>query len=310
MQRLTLKLLNMNKYLLLIRLLLAGSFAFSQNYVDILKVSASTTPNNSFDSSATKTKLNEVLVDLTVPVKINEGFSVLTGVIYESIQTKLFADGIAKNFGSTTVKLGFNKQLTEKWSTTVVAVPKIASDYNSFNNKDFQVGGIALFKYKKRDNLNFKTGLYYNSELFGPFFVPMVGIYYQSPNKKFEANILLPLQADVNYQVLPFMNVGVNFNGQIRTYHLNHMTDANPNAYVTKSTNELFAYLKFNVTKGISLQTKVGQSFGRSYKVYGDNDKVTLGLPATFIGHKPSQLNSNFSNGLIFQATLLYRLHL
>jgi len=65
------------------------------------------------------------------------------------MQTKLFADGIVKNFGSTTIKLGFNKQLTEKWSTTVIALSKIASDYNSFTNKDFQVGGIDLFKYKK-----------------------------------------------------------------------------------------------------------------------------------------------------------------
>ncbi len=300
----------MNRYILIIKLFLAGSFAFSQNYVDLLKVSASTTPNNTFDSSATKTRINDVLVDLTVPVKINDGFSVLTGVIYEQIQTKLFDDGIVKNFGSTTVKLGFNKQLTEKWSATVVALPKIASDYNSFTNKDFQVGGIALFKYKKRDNLNFKTGLYYNSELFGPLFVPMLGMYYQSPNKKFEANIMLPLQADVNYQILPFMNVGVNFNGQIRTYHLNNVTDANPNTYVAKSTNELFGYLKFNFTKSISLQTKVGQSFGRSYKVYDYNDKVDFGLPATLIGHKPTQLNSNFSNGLIFQATLVYRLSL
>lgn len=300
----------MNKYILLFRLILAGSLAFSQNYVDILKVSASTTSNNSFDSSSTKTKLNELIVDLTLPVKINEGFSVLTGVIYEDIQTKLFADGIVKNFGSTALKLGFNKQLTEKWSTTVVALPKIASDYNSFNSRDFQMGGIALFKYKKRDNLNFKTGLYYNSELFGPFFVPMLGMYYQSPNKKFEANILLPLQADINYQVVPFMNVGVNFNGQIRSYHLNNVTYANPNTYVTKSTNELFGYLKFNITKNISLQTKVGQSFGRTYKVYNENDKVDFGLPLIFVGHKREQLNSNFSNGLIFQATLVYRLHL
>lgn len=299
----------MNKYLLLIRLFLAGSFAFSQNYVDLLKVSASTTPNNTFDSSDVKTSINDLLVDLTVPVKINEGFSVLTGVIYEDMQTKFFADGIVKNFGSTTVKLGFNKQLTEKWSTTVVALPKIASDYNSFTNKDFQVGGIALFKFKKRDNLNFKTGLYYNSELFGPFFVPMLGIYYQSPNKKFEANIMLPLQADVNYQVLPFMNVGVNFSGQIRSYHLNNVTDANPNTYVAKSTNELFGYLKFNFTKSICLQTKLGQSFGRSYKVYDESDKVSFGLPATFIGDKRQQLNSNFSNGMIFQMTFLYRLY-
>lgn len=300
----------MSRYFLLLRFLLAGSFAFSQNYVDILKVSASTTPNNTFDGSAAKTKLNEVCVDLTVPVKINESFSVLTGVIYEDMQTKLFADGIVKNFGSTTVKLGFNKQLTEKWSTTVVALPKITSDYNSFNQKDFQVGGIALFKYKKHDNLNFKTGLYYNSELFGPLFVPMLGLYYQSPNKKLEVNIMLPLQADVNYQILPFMNVGCNFNGQIRSYHLSNVTDANPNTYVAKSTNELFGYLKFNFTKSISLQTKLGQSFGRTYKVYDEADKVSFGLPATFIGDKRQQLNSNFSNGMIFQVTLLYRLHL
>jgi hypothetical protein len=148
----------MNKYILLFRFLIAGSLAFSQNYVDVLKVSANTTQYNTFDSSNTKTRLNELTVDLTVPVKINEGFSLLTGVIYEDIQTKLFADGITKNFGSTSVKLGFNKQLSEKWSTTVVALPKISSDYNSYNSKDFQMGGIALFKYKKRDNLNFKTG--------------------------------------------------------------------------------------------------------------------------------------------------------
>jgi len=300
----------MHKYLLLIQLFLAGSFTFSQNYVDILKVSASTTPNNTFDSSAAKTKLQEACVDLTVPVKIHEGLSALTGVTYESLQTKLVADGITKNFGSTTLKLGFNKQLNQRWSTTVMALPKIASDYNSFNQYDFQLGGMALFKYKKRDNLNFKTGLYYNSELFGPFFVPMLGLYYQSPNKKLETNIVLPLQADVNYQVLPFMNVGCNFNGQIRSYHLNQISDANPNTYVTKSTNELFAYLKFNVTKSISLQTKLGQSFGRTYKVYDTADKVSFALPATFIGDKRQQLNSNFSNGMIFQVTLMYRLHL
>jgi hypothetical protein len=300
----------MNKYYIVFRFLLASTFALSQNYVDLLKVSASTTPHNTFDSSATKTKLNEVSADLTVPIKINDQLSVLTGVIYEEMQTKLFWDGNIKDFGSTTLKLGFNKQLNQRWSTTVVALPKMASDYKSFNDKDFQLGGIALFKYKKRDNLNYKMGVYYNSELFGPFFVPMLGIYYQSLNKKFEANILLPLQADINYQVWPFMNVGCNFNGQTRSYHLNNVTDAHPDSYVTKVTNEVFAYVKFNLTKSISLQTKVGQSVGRSYKVYDQHDKVTVGLPATFIGDSRQKLNSSFSDGMIFQATLFYRLHL
>jgi hypothetical protein len=300
----------MNRYILILKFCLIGSVTFAQNYVELLKISASTTPNNTFDSSDVKTKINEALVDLSIPIKINSKLAIISGVIYENNQTKLFADGITKTFGSTTLKLGFNKQLTDKWATTIVALPKIASDYNSYNTNDFQLGGVALFKYKKHDNLNYKMGLYYNSELFGPFFVPMVGMYYLSPNKKFETNIMLPLQVDMNYQLFPFMNIGANFNGLTRSSHLNNITDANPNTYVSKVTNELFGYLKFNITKSVSLQTKVGQSFARSYKVYDSRDKVNFGLPLTYVGTKRQQLNSKFSNGLIFQFTVLYRLNL
>ena len=299
-----------NYYIILINFIFGSSFVFSQNYVDILKINASTTPFNTFDSSSVKTKINEFSGDLTLPVKVNDRLSVITGIIYEDIQTKIFADGAIKEFGSTALKLGFNKQLNDKWSATGIVLPKIASDYSSIGNKDFQIGTIAVFKYKKRDNLNYKVGLYYNSELFGPFFVPMLGMYYQSSNKKIEANIMLPLQADVNYKLNTFMNVGCNFNGQIRSYHLNDMTFQNKSTYVTKSTNELYAYLKFNFTNSISLQTKVGQSLGRSYRVYDENDQVTFGLPLKFVGPKRQQLNSDFSDGMIYQVTLLYRLNL
>lgn len=300
----------MKRYSLLIILFLSTTSVFSQNYVDLLKVNVSTTPNNTFDTSASKTKLSEILIDLTIPVKINERLSIITGVIYENIETKLFADDNIKSFGSITLKLGVNKQFNEKWSGTLVALPKIASDYNSIGNKDFQLGAIGLMKYKKRDNLNFKLGLYYNKELFGPFFVPMIGMYYLSPNKKFETNIMLPLQADINYKIFPFMNIGCNFNGQVRSYHLIDITPTDHSTYVARSTNELFAYLKFNITKNISLQIKVGQSVGRKYRVYNDNDKVYYGAPLIFVGGHRKQLNSDFSNGMIFQVVLSYRINL
>ena len=121
---------------------------------------------------------------------------------------------------------------------------------------------------------------------------------------------MLPLQADMNYKLIPFMNVGVNFNGQIRSYHLTDVTSTQHSTYIARSTNEFYAYLKFNVTKSLIITTKVGQSLGRSYKVFDEGDKVTFGLPATFIGGKRQQLNTNFSNGMIFQATLLYRFNL
>lgn len=300
----------MKRYILIFKFIISTGYIFSQNYVDILKVTGSTTSNNTFDTSASKTTINEVLADLTVPIKINEKASVITGIIYESIQTKLFSDDNVKSFGSTTLKLGINKVLTEKWSGTLVALPKIASDYKAISSKDFQLGAIGIMKYKKRDNLNFKLGLYYNTELFGPFFVPILGLYYLSPNKKFETNIMLPLQADANYKLFSFMTVGCNFNGQVRTYHLSDVTSSNHNSYVARSTNELFAYLKFNVTKNISLQTKVGQSFGRKYRVYNDNDKVYYGAPLLFVGEHRKQINTDFSNGMIFQVVLSYRINL
>ena len=281
-----------------------------QNYVDILKVNASTTPYNTFDTSTSKTKIDQIDVDLTVPIKINDKLSIISGAMFESFQTKLFEDGNVKTFGSTALKIGANKLFNDRWSGTAVLLPKIASDYKNISGIDLQFGAVGIMKYKKSDNKNFKFGLYYNSELFGPFFVPMVGMYYLSPNKKFETNIMLPLQADVNYKLIPFMNVGFNFNGQIRSYHLTDVTPTHKSTYIARSTNEFYAYLKFNVTKSLSITTKVGQSLGRSYKVFDEGDKVTFGLPATFIGGKRQQLNTNFSNGMIFQATLLYRFNL
>lgn len=300
----------MKNFILIINLILVTKYNFSQNYIDILKVNAITTPYNTFDTSASETKINQLDADFTIPIKISDRFAVITGLAYENIQTKLFAGEKMKRFGSVTLKSGVNKQFNDNWSGTMVLLPKIASDYVSVGNKDFQIGAIAIMKYKKRDNLNYKFGLYCNTELFGPFFVPMAGMYYLSQDKKFETNIMLPLQADVNYKLLPFMNVGCNFNGQIRSYHLTDVTPANHSTYVTRSTNEFYAYLKFDASKNISIQTKAGQSVERSYKVYDENDKVSFGLPALFIGPERQQLNSNFTNGMIFQMVFLYRFNL
>jgi len=300
----------MKSFKLIVIFFFCSIYVFSQNYVDVLKVYASTTPYNKFDSSTSKTRINEVFADLTIPIKINDKFTLISGIIYENVQAKLFANENIKTFGSTTVKVGCDKHFNETWSGTLVLLPKIASDYVKIQSKDYQIGGIAYMKYKKQTNLNYRFGFYYNNELFGPLFVPLVGVYYLSPNKKFEATFMLPLQADMNYKIASFLSVGLNFNGQIRTYHLTDITPAYPSTYVSRVADEFYSYLKFNVGKNFIIQTKLGQSIARSYRVYNDNDKVTLGLPVIYIGHKRQQLNSDFSNGLIFQVALIYRFNL
>ena len=48
---------------------------------------------------------NEIGADLTVPIKINQNTSLLSGIIYENIQTKLFEDGNVKTFGPNTLQV-------------------------------------------------------------------------------------------------------------------------------------------------------------------------------------------------------------
>lgn len=300
----------MKNTLSLIVCLLTGSFLKSQNYVEILKIHANTTALNSFDSGSAKTRVNEMCADLTLPVKLNEKTAILSGFAYETFQVKLFPENKNADFGSATLKLGINRQLNNKLSCTFMFLSKYASDFSSCESRDFQFGGLGILKYTKRENFNLKAGLYYNSELFGPFFVPMLGFYYLSTNKKLEANVMLPLQADVNYRIYPAISIGTNFNGQIRSYHLNNAVTGHGNTYVQRSTNEIYVYVKFGITKNISLLAKAGQSFGRSYRVYDEDEKVKMALPATFIGVKRKPLNTDFTDGHIFQLTLLYRMGL
>ncbi len=282
----------------------------SQNYVDILKFSGSTTPPNTFDSSASKTALTEYSADISLPIKLGTKTVLLTGATYENFQTKLFASGNVKNVGSVAVKLGLVYNLNSRLSLTALALPKYAGNYGATTNINFQMGGITIFKFSKSKNFNFRYGLYYNSERFGPFFVPLLGCYYLSKNSRFELNAMLPIAADVNYKLLNWLHAGINFNGQTKSYGLNKIKGGLPASYVSRVTNEIFGYLRFNATQKIIFQTKVGYSLGRKYKVFNDGDKTDLAFPLTYIGDNRRQLNTNFSDGLIFQMVFIYRVNL
>ncbi|MES2516242.1 MAG: DUF6268 family outer membrane beta-barrel protein [Bacteroidota bacterium] len=280
----------------------------SQNYVDLLKVNAGTTPINTFDSSGNASVLNEYGLDANVPLKINECTTFLTGLSYENFQTKLFPEQKVQSLSGLALKLGVSHNFNEKLTGTLILLPKLSTNFGRIGHKDFQMGGIAFMKLKRKPNLNYRVGLYYNTESFGPLFVPLLGMYYLSTNERFEITAMLPIAADINYKLIRLLNVGVNFNGQTKSYHVTHINPGLKSAYVVRQTNELFAYLRFNLGKTCFVQTKVGQSFGRKFRVYNDDEKVDFALPLTFVNDKRRQLNSNFSNGMVFQVVFVYRL--
>ena len=88
-----------NRSILILLYCLNTFFIFSQNYVDLLKVNFNTTNFNTFDSSSSKTQVNELMVDFTIPIKLNEKTSLISGLIYENIQTKFTVSEDANKVG-------------------------------------------------------------------------------------------------------------------------------------------------------------------------------------------------------------------
>lgn len=297
----------------IIIIVLLGFFAqmvSAQNYIDIARFYYMNTPLNSFENSLEQTKVEEYGLQLTFPIVLNEKTVLITGVSADRSSLKLdpnFLDHSSLN--KVRLQLGINQVHSEKWTGTYVLLPSVASYFEPVSMDDFQLGLLTLFTYNKRKNLNYKVGFYINEENYGPLFVPLFGLYYLSPNHKFESTLLLPGQVDVNYQLGKKIALGMNFDGMTSSYNIHKSISIPKGRYVVRSSNELYTYLQFQVGKSIYAKTKVGYSISRTYKVFDNEDKVDLSLSSLYFGDERTQLNTNFKEGAIFKVELLYRFH-
>ena len=302
----------MIKPLLFLPFLLFSLIGHSQDYVDLFKFTYSNSPFNKEDSINGTARIQEFYVDLTLPIKINEKTVFITGATIEQLSVNTRPSGFNINSVlSTTLKLGLNLKHSKKWAGTYMILPKIASDFNNAPRNIFQLGGLALYKYHKKPNLKYRIGLYYNSELFGPLFVPLLGVYYLSKNKKLEVNLTLPVWADINYRFTNWFASGINFSAFVRSYYLSpSSTPANKEMYMVKASNEIYGYLQFTAKKSFIFQAKAGWSIGRQFSTYDIDEKIGWGLSAFKFNDNRTQKNRDISDGLIFQARFIYRFNI
>lgn len=289
-------------------LLLTVFTATAQNYVDLAKFDYALTSTNTFDTGTATTSLMEMNGDITAPIVINKKYTLLPGLTYEFTQASFNPERKRESLTGLTLKLGMNVSYNEKWSGTYLLLPKVSSDLKETNAKDFQLGGAVLIKNTISDHLNYKYGVYVNSDLFGPLIVPIFGIYYLNHTEKFEAKLLLPFAADFNYKVKNNFRYGLTFKGQVRTYNLNTPIGSESSRYLARSTNEVYTYAQYGLKNGINFQLGIGRSIGRYYRMF--NEGVSFGLPLVYFGDKRTQLNTDFSDSWLIKGTVFYRLDL
>lgn len=284
--------------------------AFSQNYFDVANFTYTNTPPNAFEISNAKTAVEELALEFNFPIIINEKTIFLSGLFANNTSLHIDANMPSVDLNVLGLNLGINKTFTDKWSGTFLVFPKIASEKIEFSNDNFQLALLALITNKKRDNLKYKYGIYTNTERYGLIVVPVLGLYYVSPSKKFEANLNLPINADINYKLINKLWLGMEFDGLGTTYNLNQQNySPNGGAYVAKTSNELISYLRFKLNNSLYVNTKVGYAINRNYKIYTADDKIDLALISFYLGDERTRLNERFKDGAIFKVELLYRLH-
>lgn len=293
---------NLGKCFLIIFLL--PLFCNSQEYVDIFKIGYGQTLKNDFKETGGSTKVKSFQAGLTIPLPISKNHVLVTGADFSYNNLQLFPDAEFTSLYSSILTLGMASTWSEKWSTTIILLPKIASDYKHITADDFYFGGFALLKLKKNENFLYRFGFYASQEAFGLFTTPILGCYYISPNNRFEMDLSLPISADINYK-LGATTLGMDYFGIGRSHNVHYENE--PTLYADLSSLEFAAYLQFNTfNKSVLIRTKIGYS-SNDYEVYAKGDKLDLGVSAFSFGDDRTQLNPSLNGGAFLKLEMIYR---
>lgn len=299
----------MNLYLkkLLILLLLIGNATLAQDYVDLVRLGYSHTLNNGFENSLSSTEVSSLEADITFPVVLNDQHALITGFAFSKNRLQLFPESRFTSLYSSTLKLGLASTWNDRWSSTLVALPKIASDYENISGNDFYLGGFALLKFQKKENLIYRFGIYGSQEAFGFFTTPIIGWYYLSKTQRFEMDMSLPISADINYD-LGNITLGVDYIGIGRSFNLNNPDT--PAWYVDLSSLEFATYAQLELLEeSVLLRGKLGYS-SNDYEVYRQGEKIDLGVSAFSFGDDRELLNPSIGGGIFLKFEAIYRFHI
>ena len=277
--------------------------AYGQNHIDLVNLYWRNSPYNQIDQNADDNfHFNSFVGNFKLPVVIGEKSTVVLGS--EFLQSRFRSENLGLSVISLNLQLGFMYQLTDKFKSLVMFVPKIATtDFASVKSKSFQYGGLMLNTVERNDNFEWKFGAYYNSEFFGPMLVPLFGFKWNI-SEKHNLKIIAPVELEYAYQPRARFRTGVKFIGTNASYRLGG------NNYLDQADNNVWAFTDFYFTKNLVLNLKAGHSVLRKYRIYPENEKMGLKLGPVNVGDKRTFSAPLFNEGWSFELRFLFRLDL
>ncbi len=264
--------------------------ASAQPYIDIASVYYQHSPA---DVSGSKSRMNTQLTSafLNLPMQIDSDYIIINPV-YENYRLNISSEADPLNLTAIYIPVAWVHQYkNQKWSTVLMAIPRLSSDLvKPLDGNDFQMGGIALATYKKKETLKYSFGAYYNSEFFGPYYMPLLGIDWNITNK-WNLFGTLPINLNLEYKMNKTVHAGFGLNLLTNSYRIQNKDFLRMDDYSAKFILDIY------MMKNQVISLEAGHSLFRQYRM------------GTMIGDKPDYMhNMNVSDGYQFKLAYIFRI--
>ena len=300
------------RYLLILFILATNFRGIAQNSIDLANIYWRTSPGNVIGNTDYKRNFNMYVVDAKLPVVLNDQNVLIFGLEYQqntiTVQNDIFNGALNYEFASTTLQIGLEHKWNARSKMLFMAIPRLNTDFDNIDKTHFQFGGLAFGTTSRSENFDWKYGLYYNGEFFGPMIVPLFGFNWKI-NEKWRLKTVIPINLELSYQAKDWLRAGLRFDGVNGSYKIGPNVFSS-NYHLDKADNNVWAFTELHLGKNVWFHLKAGASVLRKYRFYNDSQTLDLKLGPVNIGDNRPTTSSLFENGWSFEARFIYRLPL
>ena len=299
------------KAILFLSLLLFSTFTFSQNWVDLGNIIWRFSPFNSVDSTNEQRNFSTYTINVKAPLVLNDENLLIVGLEhqYNTVTASKSSSEFNKlEFSSSMLQFGWEHKWNEKSKMLFMSLGRLNSDLKNITGNHFQLAGLALGTTKRSENFQWKYGVYYNGEYFGPMIVPLFGFNWKM-NDKWRLKTVIPMNLELSYYPSDKFRTGLFYQGVNASYRLGSNEGLNT-YYIDKSDNNVSLFTEINLGNNIWFHLKAGYSVLRVYSVYDSMEQLGLKIgPVSLDNNRPETIPL-FNDGGSIEVRVIYRLPL
>ena len=292
------------KLLIISQIILLTIASYAQQTFTIAEVNYMLSPNNSYVEKDVTSNSQYISGFVNAPIVINEKSTLLTGIRGNVWKLAYSPEQLwPETYYSLGLTLGYNHKFNEKKSFLFILLPRLNSDYRYINSNALQLGFFTTFSKRSSEKFLWKVGMYFNTEFFGPFVVPLFGLNWDIASK---LNITgdLPIYAKVKYKAGNSFSTGLGYIALVSSYRL---TGEFNDAYTSRYAIEPYVFGEVKFLKQIYFNAKLGYTIGRNYPVYAKDDRLDLQLSFVKFGDDRTQLNPEILDNFFFEFGLAFK---